>query len=89
MANLKIFDIKLTRLSTTPTKLRTPVVIGTCDYLPKVGTSFLMFSKPIDPLADMRIVETSKITSVSMLVKDKHYMFTTETGSEYELNVID
>ena len=56
--------VKLTKLSNNDNNLRTKEVIGRTDNLPVVGHSFVMISRPLDPAADIRRIETSRVKEV-------------------------
>lgn len=63
--------------------LRTNDVIGDILTPLKVGLSFSLIAKPINPEADCRIVQTTPVTGIK--VEGQISEFTTQTGSVYKL----
>jgi hypothetical protein len=72
---------KLTKIQSTHQKLRTDVIEGWCYHLPIVGEAFSIFSDPLDPEMQVRVVRTSTVVDV--------YVDRFETlNSTYELVVL-
>ena len=70
--------------------LRTKEVEGYTPEKPEVGKSFVMFSEPIEKLANLRFIETSPIVSLSESVArkgKKSILFKTKTGSVYKVEI--
>lgn len=53
--------VRLTRLESSHRNLRTDSVEGDAPRLPKVGHRFSMAAAPLDPAADIRLIETSPV----------------------------
>jgi hypothetical protein len=89
--NRGAYRVKLSRLSTDPKNfgpnpLRTEVINGYCNYLPKVGYGFVLLSKPIKKGTSVRLVHTSDIQSFRFK-KAREQQFITQ-NSEYHLEII-
>jgi hypothetical protein len=79
MAAVPMFDVKLTKISSSHNNLRTNDVTGKCHVLPQVGTSFTMFAEGLE--FGTRIIATSEVKEVTP------EGFKTE-NSEYKLEVL-
>lgn len=71
----------MTRLDSSHQNLRTDSVEGDAPRLPAIGRRFVMAAPPLDPAADIRLVETSPVMTVS------NDGFTT-LNSRYKLEVL-
>ena len=54
----------LTKITSNHNRLRTDVIDGCFSEQPKIGSGFLFFSKPLDKVADGRIIKTSTVINV-------------------------
>jgi hypothetical protein len=69
-------------------ELRTQEIEGEFNELPRVGSSFTIFAKPLPesaPGTTTRVVRTSLVTEVTS--GSGNFDFFTESGSEYWLSV--
>lgn len=81
------YKVKLTKVKSTHTNLRTDTVEGTAFALPEVGDSFAMFGEPLDPnVGNMRGVYTTEIKSCERIGNE--FQFTT-LNSTYRLEVLE
>jgi len=64
--------------------LRDSEISGWTYDLPAVGESFLFYGPPRDPIADLRVINTSPIASI-----DAGGDFTTSSGSVYRFETFD
>lgn len=81
--------VKLTNLYKqidNPGGLRTTDVIGQCDRLPVRGKSFFMDAPPLEQ-GNIRCVATSKVIDID--IEEGIYTFHTETGSVYNLEILE
>ena len=77
--------IKLEKISTNKGGLRTSVVEGKCESLPKVGQTFIMTAPPLEA-GDLRVIETSFVTEI----QDFQEMIKFKTqNSSYELTFVN
>lgn len=83
--NIREHNVKLTRISSSHRNLRTDTVIGTCNRLPELHCHFGMYAEPIDPSKDIRYVQTTPVTELT--VEGQLYKFRTK-NSVYELEVL-
>ena len=80
--------VKLIRLDGGKS-LRSTIVDGECEYLPVEGKSFVMWGEPLTDVGNIRIVQTSTVIEVDKLDSDdEEYIFITETGSKYHVEVM-
>jgi len=77
-------DVELTQISSEHNNVRTKKIVGECASLPIEGKTFLMFSEPLDPSKNIRMLHTSKIKSVRK--EGNIYYFETQ-NSKYKLEV--
>lgn len=78
-----MYKVKLTRITSNHTKLRTDTVEGDCTLLPTIGQCFFMTGKGLE--FGTRFVNTSPVKEI---VKDGLIeKFKTE-NSEYQLEII-
>ncbi len=56
---------RLTRLNSVHRNLRTDEIVGGCPYAPVAGAPFIMTSTPLDPAADVRLIETTRVTKTT------------------------
>lgn len=63
--------------------LRTETIEGETNKVPTIGECFCMTAEPLDPLASVRVINTSKI--VNMVLIDDGYRVQTMSGSTYEI----
>ncbi len=75
----KMINIKLTKLSTNPNKLRTNEVIGNTCAMPRIGDRFIMYAEGLEE--GIRCVDTSPVTEIQGLI------FKTE-NSTYKLELL-
>jgi hypothetical protein len=52
--------IKLEKISINKNRLRTNIIEGDCESLPKVGQTFIMTAPPLEA-GDIRVIETSYV----------------------------
>lgn len=81
--------VRLTKIHRDPNLeggLRTPIVEGDTECLPKVGSSFRMFGAPLEG-GICRMVITNLVSEVTF-VEDGKYRFETESGSIYQVETI-
>lgn len=81
---MKVYSVKLTKIESTHTKLRTNEVEGFTIELPEVGKSFGMVSESLSDKMEGRLVTTSLIQELDK--KDSVYTFKTK-NSIYRLDV--
>ena len=62
--------VKLTKIESTHSNLRTDTVEGMCTNLPEVGMSFVLWSEPLTTGHHYRQVATSPVQSVEVLSAD-------------------
>jgi len=79
------FKVRLKKLASIHSNLRTDIIEGECNFLPALHHSFLMFAPPLDPAMGVRSIQTSQITEIEQA--GKHYGFRT-ANSTYELEVL-
>ena len=82
----KIMNCKLSKRNEN-CGIRTKEVIGQCQDIPKIGSTFFMQAEPLSELGSFRIIETSKVTSI----RGEPIFgmeFTTESGSEYHFEIV-
>jgi len=84
MAKVKV---KLVRLESNHNNLRSSVILGECDDLPKVGHVFQMEGPPFDPNGGRRYVTTTPVTESSSLPNVSKIVFKTK-NSKYRLEVL-
>lgn len=77
---------KLIKIKSNHNRLRTNEIIGEIDETPKVGIQLVMWSEPLTEGAAGRRVNTNIINDVRELPTG--WTFTTESGSEYQLDRI-
>ena len=77
-------DVELTQISSNHNRVRTKKIIGECTSLPMEGRTFLMYSEPLDPSKNLRMLHTTKLKSVRK--EDSIYHFETQ-NSKYKLEV--
>lgn len=83
-----MYKVKLTRIKSDHSNLRTDTVDGECEELPKTGKSFVMTGPPLNPDAVMRVVETSEVLLVDWTeYEDKIIDFNT-MNSMYRLEIL-
>ena len=80
--------VKLIKILSNHTQLRTNEVIGIVKQIPVIDQSFIMTSEPLDKTKDLRYIETSPIKSVEVLEPDLKWVFKTE-NSTYELELLE
>lgn len=80
------YKVKLTKIKSNHTALRTDVIEGETSTLPTVGESFCLTGEPLDPKADMRLVVTTEIKFVEQMGNE--YRFNT-LNSTYKLEVLE
>lgn len=81
-----MISVKLIRLASNHSNLRTSEIIGETVELPSEGKEFVLFGEPIDITKDIRIVHTTPIQTVEKL-HEKLYQFTT-ANSTYRLELL-
>lgn len=59
-----VHKIKINKMESKHTRLRTDEVEGHSFDLPEVGKSFILFSEPLEEGKDVRTVQTSPVTAV-------------------------
>ncbi len=79
--------VRLTKLLSTHSNLRTDVIEGRCDSLPKEGRDFFMTAPPLDPKAVVREIHTTKVKKVKWDIM-KSAIFVTK-NSTYQIDVLD
>jgi hypothetical protein len=57
--------VKLTRLQSNHSRLRTSEVIGFCDEMPQVGKTFQMISEPLEQSKGFRLINTNPVTEIN------------------------
>lgn len=70
--------------------LRTPTVEGFTDVLPEVGRTFMLIGRPLNAMAQARLVETSVVTEVEKSEGrwgEPISTFKTQSGSKYRVTV--
>lgn len=83
-----MYKIKLTKLSSNHSYVRTTEVVGECEELPQINTVFIMTGPPLDPIAgDTRLIATTPIKSIKESI-DNVIDFKTE-NSHYQVEIID
>jgi len=82
--DMKDMKVKLISLNEDLTT-RTREVVGDTHCLPAVNQSFSMLAAPLES-GDVRLVTTSLV--VSIVHTDYVYLFGTETGSSYRLEIM-
>lgn len=80
-----MYNIKLTKIIGGK-NLRTNEVIGSTRALPKKDRNFSMISESLIPELDYRLVVTSRIVSLEQI--ENNYVFITETGSKYQVEIL-
>lgn len=84
---MKIKLTKISRPEGLPGGLRTDVIVGESQGMPKRGKSFTMEAEPLNSNASFRYVNTSIVMQVVDLSENVK-RFTTKSGSVYELEVL-
>lgn len=81
------YKVKLTKIKSNHSNLRTDVIEGTTYALPEVGDSFAMFGEPLDPtVGNVRGVYTTEIKVCERVGNE--FQFVTE-NSTYKLEVLE
>lgn len=76
--------VTLTKLESDHNNLRTSVIEGTCQAMPRVNESFRMLAEALEISAGVRIIVTSRVKKVTK--KEGSYIFETQ-NSRYMLAV--
>jgi hypothetical protein len=82
---------KLTKISRPDTEggLRTNEVNGMCMEQPKTGQPFRMTSEPLTEGADIRFIETTRVTDCKVDANNPNiHSFRTQTGSVYQFELL-
>jgi len=82
---IPIYKVRLTKVRSNHTNLRTNTVEGETVSLPEKGKSFTLIADPLNPNADFRSVETTAIELVEKMGSE--FMFHTQ-NSTYKLEVL-
>jgi len=82
---IPIYKVRLTKVRSNHTKLRTDTIEGETVSLPEKGKSFTLIADPLNPNADFRSVYTTPIELVEKI--DGEFMFHT-LNSTYKLEVL-
>lgn len=77
--------VRLTKIKSTHSNLRTDIIEGETDELPEVGKHFLLLGVSLTQGMDTRMVTTTKIQTVNIV--NSEYEFTT-LNSTYKLEVL-
>lgn len=77
--------VKLTKINSTHSHLRSSDVEGWCFDIPQVGLSFAMTSAPLEE-GFMRIIKTTPLQTIERV--DSTFLFTT-ANSTYRLELLD
>lgn len=77
-----MFDVKLTKITSTHLNLRTPEIVGECTHLPAKGQPFVMTGQSLTPEGVLRLIITSLVQKTKRL--SNKISFATE-NSTYEL----
>lgn len=80
------YRVRLTKIHSSNKNIRTESVEGITKQLPTEGHAFLMTADPIDPLADIRLIQTTVVESVESVGNE--YRFYTR-NSYYKLEVLE
>lgn len=80
-----VHKVRLKKIESSHTKLRTNEVVGITNELPTVGESFALVGESLTKGMDARLVHTTEIQSVDL--KDSKYTFKTH-NSTYELEIL-
>lgn len=83
-----MIQVQLTRLSSSHQNLRTPEIIGEIARLPQVGEPLLLVGAPLDPEANVRLIETTPITEIRLHTEEGSLEFWT-CNSHYGLQILD
>ncbi len=79
--------IKLAKVSSSHSRLRTEEVIGYVKKVPVIGSNFIMAAPPLDKSKDFRWIETSHIKSIEY-TSENFLTFETE-NSVYNIEVLE
>lgn len=85
MENNKVYNVRLTKIKSNHTNLRTDEVEGQTLTLPEVGKAFILVGESLTPGGDGRYVYTTEIKSIEKL--GESYRFNT-LNSTYQLDVL-
>lgn len=80
---MKLYKVKLTKVRSTHTKLRTDEVEGGTSDLPQIGENFVLLGQGLE--FGSRIITTTEVKSVEKIKNE--YMFST-LNSTYKLEVL-
>jgi len=83
-----MLKVKLKKIESNHSKLRSDVIEGKCTHVPEEGQTFEMFAESLTPDGAFRHITTSPIRECRYDEKDREFIFKTE-NSLYGLEVID
>lgn len=83
---LEVMKVRLTKIESTHSNLRTDLIEGKCIDLPEIGESFFVVAPPLDPTKDFRMVNTSEVKELTTL-PDGKILFKT-ANSTYEIEIL-
>lgn len=89
-----MYKVEFRKVQSNHNSIRSDVVVGLCENLPIVGKQFVLMAPPkniplfnVDGSMNYRIVNTSIIKSIDH--KDKTYSCLTESGSLYNITILE
>lgn len=80
------FKVKLTKIKSNHSNLRTDVIEGVTFKLPEVGDSFSLFGEPLNLAFDCRAVYTTEIKVCERIGNEIQF---TTVNSIYKLEVLE
>lgn len=83
-----MISVKLCRLASSNSNLRTQEVLGHTEKMPTKGESFTMYGKPLDPSMGFRMVTTSVVMEIMKSDDPKVITFAT-MNSTYTVALVD
>ncbi len=85
-----MLHVKLKRIESSHSNLRTNEMEGKCTHIPEVGHGFVIFGESLTKGKEFmfRKILTSEVQECSYVEKERKYIFQT-LNSKYELFVLD
>ncbi len=80
------YNVKLTKVDSTNQNLRSSEILGWAHDLPEYGKRFEMYSAPVDPDMDLRVISTSPVAEI-IGQDDETVVFKTQ-NSTYKLEQV-
>lgn len=83
-----MINVKLTKIESTHSKMRTSEMVGKTGSIPQVGFDIKVFGESLTDSLAFRAIHTTEIKEVTYDTKTKIFIFKTQ-NSTYQLEVLD